>query len=74
MYQRMMTGPKPESGRRHARPDGPRGVGGGSVILVAIIGLGVFPNLVLDVVNPAVKQHHDPGGGHRPGTQGRPRS
>ncbi|WP_426563437.1 NADH-quinone oxidoreductase subunit M [Angustibacter sp. McL0619] len=54
MYQRMMTGPKPESATtikdlttREAWVVAP--------ILVAIIGLGVFPNLVLHVVNPAVK-------------------
>ncbi|GAA4349076.1 NADH-quinone oxidoreductase subunit M [Angustibacter luteus] len=54
MYQRMMTGPKPESAAgthdltaREAWVVAP--------VIAAIIGLGFFPNVVLDVVNPAVK-------------------
>jgi NADH-quinone oxidoreductase subunit M len=54
-YQRMMTGPKPQSAQ--GTPD----LSGREALVVApliaaIVGLGVFPKVVLDVVNPAVEQ------------------
>ena len=52
-YQRMMTGPRPETvgvtrdlTRREAWVVAP--------VLAAIIGLGVFPGPVLDIINPAI--------------------
>ncbi len=52
-YQRMMTGPRPETvgvtrdlTRREAWVVAP--------VLAAIIGLGVYPGPVLDIINPAV--------------------
>jgi NADH-quinone oxidoreductase subunit M len=51
----MMTGPKPQSAQ--GTPD----LSGREALVVApliaaIVGLGVFPKVVLDVVNPAVEQ------------------
>jgi NADH-quinone oxidoreductase subunit M len=54
-YQRMMTGPKPQSA------EGTRDLSGREALVVApliaaIVGLGVFPKVILDVVGPAVRQ------------------
>ena len=55
MYQRMMTGPRPETAV--GTPDlNAREAWVVAPLIVAIIGLGVFPKVVLDVVDPAVKQ------------------
>jgi NADH-quinone oxidoreductase subunit M len=55
MYQRMMTGPRPESAAgtrdltlREAWVVAP--------VLAVLIGLGVYPKPVLDVINPAVER------------------
>jgi NADH-quinone oxidoreductase subunit M len=55
MYQRMMTGPRPESAAgtrdltlREAWVVAP--------VLALLIGLGVYPKPVLDVINPAVER------------------
>jgi NADH-quinone oxidoreductase subunit M len=54
MYQRMMTGPAPESAA--GTPDmTAREAWVVAPLIVAIIGLGIFPKLVLDVVDPAVQ-------------------
>jgi NADH-quinone oxidoreductase subunit M len=54
MYQRMMTGPRPETAV--GTPDlTAREAWVVAPLIVAIIGLGVFPKFVLDVVDPAVK-------------------
>ncbi|KQX66325.1 NADH-quinone oxidoreductase subunit M [Angustibacter sp. Root456] len=55
MYQRMMTGPRPET-VTGTRDLGAREAWVVAPLIVAIIGLGVFPKLVLDVVDPAVKK------------------
>jgi NADH-quinone oxidoreductase subunit M len=55
MYQRMMTGPRPETAV--GTPDmSAREAWVVAPLIVAIIGLGVAPKLVLDVVDPAVKK------------------
>ena len=53
--QRMLTGPKPEpvAGLRDLTG---REAWVVAPVIVAIIGLGVFPGPVLDVINPAVKR------------------
>ncbi len=54
MYQRMMTGPRPESAI--GTPDlTAREAWVVAPLIVVIIGLGVFPKVVLDVVEPAVR-------------------
>ncbi|GAB3593436.1 NADH-quinone oxidoreductase subunit M [Angustibacter peucedani] len=53
MYQRMMTGPRPEL---TGTPDlTAREAWVVAPVVLIIIGLGVFPKVVLDVVDPAVK-------------------
>ncbi|GMA87864.1 NADH-quinone oxidoreductase subunit M [Angustibacter aerolatus] len=55
MYQRMMTGPKPESAA--GTPDlTAREAWVVAPVLAVIIALGVFPKPVLDVINPAVER------------------
>ncbi len=55
MYQRMMTGPKPQlaAGTRDLTA---REAWVVAPVIAIILTLGVYPKVVLDVVNPAVKQ------------------
>jgi NADH-quinone oxidoreductase subunit M len=54
MYQRMMTGPRPASAE--GTPDlSAREAWVVAPVALAIIGLGFFPRVVLDVVDPAVR-------------------
>jgi len=54
MYQRMMTGPKPETavGTRDLTA---REAWVVAPVIVIILALGVYPKVALDVINPAVK-------------------
>jgi NADH-quinone oxidoreductase subunit M len=55
MYQRMMTGPRPESAAG-TRDLTAREAWVVAPLLALIVGLGVFPKPVLDVIDPAVKR------------------
>jgi NADH-quinone oxidoreductase subunit M len=55
MYQRMMTGPKPE-GTAGIRDLNLREAWVVAPLVVAIIGLGVYPKPVLDVISPTVER------------------
>lgn len=54
MYQRMMTGPTSEANKR-IRDLVPREIVVIAPLIVLLIGLGVYPKPVLDIVNPAVE-------------------
>ncbi len=55
MYQRMMTGPKPEN-TAGIRDLSLREAWVVAPLVIAMVGLGVYPKPVLDVVSPTVKQ------------------
>ncbi len=54
MYQRTMTGPTPDVVREKVGDLGGREVLAVAPLLVVIVALGVFPQPVLNVINPAV--------------------
>ena len=72
MYQRMMTGPKPELRRRAPATCRSREKWVVAPLIAAFIVLGFYPKPVLDVINPAVdrtlqlRRRHRPGA-HDPG-------
>lgn len=53
MYQRMMTGPVTD-GNEHVRDLGRRELLVVAPLIALLIGLGVYPKIALDVINPAV--------------------
>jgi NADH-quinone oxidoreductase subunit M len=55
MYQRMMTGPKPEN-TAGIRDLNLREAWVVAPIVIAIVGLGVYPKPVLDVISPTVQR------------------
>jgi NADH-quinone oxidoreductase subunit M len=55
MYQRMMTGPRPESAAG-TRDLSLREAWVVAPLLAVILALGIYPKPVLDVINPAVQR------------------
>ena len=71
MYQRMMTGPKPESAAGTPRHAAPRGVGRRAARGRCCSCSGFFPKPVLDVINPAVTKTMQSRRRDRPGADPR---